>query len=277
MEAVFLPATQRKHLSIRHCDPPRFTSSVPCWCALGRQSPLGLQGPSHSPGDRDRNSQSSWQRGMSMKDMAPEMLAGGFVSPESGEKQSHGKKNDKNSLLPHPLRLSPVVTKQLLLDLSVSLLSFGSQVKSLKCLEGWNSYFTFCLSGEGAPGARVPWGHPASLMEGSVWAQIPAGLSKGTRVFAPLHLAPGSGREQTGSEGAEQVPAIAAASSSPNIRSALSPLQPAHTSLPRGSAAQAPAGRPCSTGAVCPSATTPTARRCLKGCRERAWDRSMPA
>lgn len=37
-----------------------------------------------------------------MQDMVPEMLAGGFVSPESGEKQFHGKKNDKNSLLPIP-------------------------------------------------------------------------------------------------------------------------------------------------------------------------------
>lgn len=56
------------------------------------------------------------------------------------EKQSQKKKKkkDKKIKIPfsHPLRLSPFVTKQLVLDLSVSLLFFGSQVKSLKCLEG---------------------------------------------------------------------------------------------------------------------------------------------
>lgn len=54
------------------------------------------------------------------------------------EKQSHKKKKEKKIKIPfsQPLRLSPFVTKQLVLDLSVSLLFFSSQVKSLKCLEG---------------------------------------------------------------------------------------------------------------------------------------------
>ena len=48
-EAMFLPATQRKHLSICHCDPPLFTTSVPCWCCTRKTERLGFRGTFPQP------------------------------------------------------------------------------------------------------------------------------------------------------------------------------------------------------------------------------------
>uniref|UniRef100_A0A8C0IC71 von Willebrand factor A domain containing 5B1 n=1 Tax=Bubo bubo TaxID=30461 RepID=A0A8C0IC71_BUBBB len=117
---------------------------------------------------------------------------------------------------------------------------------------------------------------------GSVWAGIPAGAEqRGTCVFARLRLALGSAGSRRDQKGQSRSVPSAAAGSSPHICSALSPSQPAHSSLPRGSVARVPGGRPCSTGAACPSATTPTPRQCRTGCSKRlqegAWEHSMPA
>uniref|UniRef100_A0A8D0EQE1 von Willebrand factor A domain containing 5B1 n=1 Tax=Strix occidentalis caurina TaxID=311401 RepID=A0A8D0EQE1_STROC len=128
------------------------------------------------------------------------------------------------------------------------------------------------------------WGCPGSsgCCPGSVWAGIPAGAEqRGTCVFARPRLALGSAGSRRDQKGQSRSVPSAAAGSSPHICSALSPSQPARSSLPRGSVARVPGGRPCSTGAACPSATTPTPRQCRTGCSKRlqegAWEHSMPA
>uniref|UniRef100_A0A8C3Y6V6 von Willebrand factor A domain containing 5B1 n=1 Tax=Catharus ustulatus TaxID=91951 RepID=A0A8C3Y6V6_CATUS len=83
--------------------------------------------------------------------------------------------------------------------------------------------------------------------------------------------------EQTGSERTEQsVRVLQPAPAFP--LSAHSPSRPSRTVLPPGSVAQAPGAQPCSSTAVCPSATTPTAQHCPRGCRkprQGAWRRPM--
>uniref|UniRef100_A0A663LIY9 von Willebrand factor A domain containing 5B1 n=1 Tax=Athene cunicularia TaxID=194338 RepID=A0A663LIY9_ATHCN len=73
----------------------------------------------------------------------------------------------------------------------------------------------------------------------------------------------GQAGSRWGQKGQSRSMPWSAGGSSPHICSALSPSQPARSSLPRGSVARVPGGRPCSTGAACPS--------------EGAWEHSMPA
>uniref|UniRef100_A0A8C3K4V6 von Willebrand factor A domain containing 5B1 n=1 Tax=Calidris pygmaea TaxID=425635 RepID=A0A8C3K4V6_9CHAR len=118
-----------------------------------------------------------------------------------------------------------------------------------------------CASSGGAPGAGVPWGHSAGLMVGGVLSghRSQRGLSReGPEcLHGCISRWDGAGSRWDPKGHSRSMPS-AAAGSSPNICSSLSPSQPTPWSLPRGSAVPAPGGRPCSTGAACPSATTPT-------------------
>uniref|UniRef100_A0A8C8B4Z1 von Willebrand factor A domain containing 5B1 n=1 Tax=Otus sunia TaxID=257818 RepID=A0A8C8B4Z1_9STRI len=172
----------------------------------------------------------------------------------------------------------PESTEVLVSPISTSCLFPGDHLVGYSILCDTSLYLSNPRSvsphGWGAPGAGVPWGHRAGLMEGSGQGSQP-GLS---RDCVSRWGRAGSRRDQKGQS--RSVPSAAAASS-PHICSALSPSQPARSSLPRGSVARVPGGRPCSTGAARPSATTPTARQCRTGCSKRlqegAGERSMPA
>lgn len=149
------------------------------------------------------------------------------------------------------------------------------------------------MSGEGAPGARVPWGHAEVWWRALSGHGSQPGMGRGKDLCdcIPRWGRAGSRRDQRGQSRSEQrveqdqraqsrsVP-LAAAGSSPNICSAHSPSWPPGRALPPGSVAQAPGARPCSSAAACPSATTPTPRHCWTGCRkprQGAWKHPMPS
>lgn len=148
----------------------------------------GCEEPSQSPGDGDRNSKSlvsAVQRGDVPVGIGTGDTGRGIHDPESGGRVSLKRRKIKIPCLlsPAPLLLLPSNWSLIFL----SLLPSGSQVKSLKCLEGWNSYFTFHTSGEGALGARVPSGRPVTGRRA-----LSRHRSQPGPCFAPL----GSGREQ---------------------------------------------------------------------------------
>lgn len=139
-------------------------------------------------------------------------------------------------------------------------------------------FHLLCVWGR-SPWGQSPLGTPQGLVEGFVWVQIPArnGQREDLCDCIPCRGQAGSRWDQRGQS--RSVP-LAAARSSPNICSAHSPSRPSHMALPPGSVAQVPGARPCSSTAVCPSATTPPPRRCPTGCRkprQGAWEHSMPS